>query len=199
MIPGRFGGIGGFQRREVFGDAGVGVGEEFLEFAGIEVLIPRIDCAELAAVNGQEFAAEQTELAAEQRELPGEGLEGFEVVLAEVGNGFEIGREFAGQPDEFDIALTFRFEAAGGTEAMEVAVKIKLQEHGGIVGRPTGVGTPGPGKAEGGQILFGHEGIEEADGIFRGDIILEPFRKEQRLGTLQADAVFHACQTYRKT
>ncbi len=36
LIPGRFLGIRGFQRLKVFSDAGVGVGEEFLEFAGID-------------------------------------------------------------------------------------------------------------------------------------------------------------------
>jgi hypothetical protein len=77
FITGRFGGIGGREGFKVFSNAGVGVGEEFLEFAGIEVVIAPVDCAELATVNGQEFAAEQTELATDQRKLAGEGLEGF--------------------------------------------------------------------------------------------------------------------------
>jgi hypothetical protein len=82
---------------------------------------------------------------------------------------------------------------------VQVTVEIKFEQDRRIVRRPPGISAPRLGKAERGQILLGDEGIQEADGIIRGDIILEPFGKKQRLGTRQAGDVFHACQTYRKT
>ena len=43
------------------------------------------------------------------------------------------------------------------------------------------------------QIQRGGEGVEEAHGVFRPDVILQPFVEEQRLGAVQAGAMFHAC------
>jgi hypothetical protein len=43
------------------------------------------------------------------------------------------------------------------------------------------------------QIQAGDEGVEETDGVFGGDIILQPFGKEQRLGAVQSGAMVHAC------
>jgi len=190
---------GRVQRRKVFGDAGLGVGEEFLELARIEVLIPRIDRAKLAAINGQQFPAEQIQFPTQQGKLPRHRFEGFQVVLAEICDGLEVGRQLAGQPDEFDVAVTLRLQPARGAEAVQITVKIKFEQHRGIVGRATGVGTARLGKAERGQILFRHEGVEKADGIFRGHIILEPLGQQERLRTLQTTTVFHACQTYQLT
>jgi hypothetical protein len=50
----------------------------------------------------------------------------------------------------------------------------------------------GPGKAQRVQIKRTNEGIEETHGIFRGDIILQRFGKEKRLGAVQARAMVHA-------
>ena len=111
-----------------------------------------------------------------------DGLEGFEVVLAEIGDGFVVGDLFAGQPDDLDVALAFDFEQAGGTEAMEVAVEIEFEQHGRIVRRGAGGGAAGFGELQLGQIERGDEGVEKADGIFGGDVVFQPFGEEQGLG-----------------
>ena len=67
----RFRRVGGVHCLEILGEPGIGPRDEFLEFAGIEVLVARVDRLEFAAVNGQQFAAEEFELAAEERELGG--------------------------------------------------------------------------------------------------------------------------------
>ena len=47
------------------------------------------------------------------------------------------------------------------------------------------------------QIQRADEGVQEAHGVFGGDVILQTFRKEQRLGAVQSGAMFHAC--HRRT
>jgi hypothetical protein len=42
------------------------------------------------------------------------------------------------------------------------------------------------------QIQRGDKGVEEADGIFGSNIIFQPFRKEQRLGSVQTTPMVHA-------
>jgi hypothetical protein len=43
------------------------------------------------------------------------------------------------------------------------------------------------------QIEGGDEGVEEAHRIFGGDVIFQPFGKEQRLRTIQTSPMVHAC------
>jgi hypothetical protein len=38
-----------------------------------------------------------------------------------------------------------------------------------------------------------NEGVQEAHGVLSGDIILQPFGEEQRLGAVQSGAMIHAC------
>ena len=100
------------------------------------------------------------------------------------------------------ITSTLRWHSASssrrGTNPVEVAVKIEFEQHGRIVRRRAGGGDLRLGKTQRGQVEVGHEGIQEAHGVFGGDIILQPFGKEQGLGTIQAGAMVHACQTPAK-
>jgi hypothetical protein len=47
-------------------------------------------------------------------------------------------------------------------------------------------------KTERVQIERGNEGVEEARGVFGGDVIFQPFGEEQRLGPVQSGAMIHA-------
>ena len=76
---------------------------------------------------------------------------------------------------------------------MQVTVEIELEQGGRIVGWPARVGTAGFGEAQGVQIEAGDEGVQEAHGVFGGDVILQPFGKEQRLGPVQSALMIHAC------
>lgn len=163
-----------------------------MSLSALKVVVAAVHRAELAAVNGQQFTAEEIELAAEENELAMNRLERFEIILPEIGDGLEVGSEFAEEPDDFDIAMAFRFERAGRTDAMEIAVEIELEQRGGIVRRPACVSTTRPGKAEREEIERGDEGIEETDGIIGRNVIVERFGKEQRLGAIDAGAMIHA-------
>ena len=131
-------------------------------------------------------------MAAEEDELPAQGTEGLEVVLAEIGNGLEVGALFAGEPDDLDVAVALGLQQPGGADAMQITIEVKFEQHGRIIGGPAGGGATRLGETQPGQILFGHKGVEEAHGIFGGDVIFEPLREEQRLGPVQTRTMIHA-------
>ena len=61
----------------------------------------------LVEVDGHPLAAEEPQLAAEQVELAEDRLESRRVVLAEIGDGLEVGLELPQQPEQlFDCART---------------------------------------------------------------------------------------------
>jgi hypothetical protein len=62
------------------------------------------------------------------------------VILAEVGNGLEVGGEPPGQPHQLDIALRFAFQPPARLKAVEVAVEVNLQQRRGMIGRPVAAG-----------------------------------------------------------
>src|ERR1022692_939440 len=76
---------------------------------------------------------------------------------------------------------------------MEIAIEIKFEQRGRVVGRTTGVGADGSGKPQGVEVERGDKGVEETHGIIGGDIVLQAFGKEQGLGAVQANAMIHAC------
>src|ERR1035437_2768921 len=77
LMAAPLGGVGGVQLLEILRQPGIGPRDEVLEFGGIKILIARVDRRELAAINGQQFPAEQFQLPAQQGELPRHGFEGF--------------------------------------------------------------------------------------------------------------------------
>jgi hypothetical protein len=58
---------------------------------------------------------------------------------------------------------------------------------------PNGCSASVLGETQRVQIEAGDEGVQEAHGIFRPDVILQPFGKEQRLGAVQSSPMVHAC------
>jgi hypothetical protein len=66
------------------------LGHQLLELLGRVVTLGAVDRLELCSVDGDELGAEQLEFAAEQIELLEHPFEAGAVVLAEVGDGFEI-------------------------------------------------------------------------------------------------------------
>lgn len=87
--------------------------------------------------------------------------------------------------------------APRGTHAMQIAVEVKLEQRCRIIRRTTGVGAAGLGKSQRVEIERTDEGVEKTDGIFGGDVILQPFGKQQRLGAIQSGAMIHACHRRR--
>jgi hypothetical protein len=58
------------------------------------------------AVDGQEFPAEEIEFATQQHELAEDGLECASIILAKIGDGFEVRRQPPRQPK--DVSAVFR-------------------------------------------------------------------------------------------
>jgi hypothetical protein len=145
----RGGHAGGFgvlaaQFAEVFVNAGFDFLQECLQlFLGV-VAARVVDRFEFAAVEGDELGAEEAPLAAEPVELFEAGFEGGAVVLAKVGDGFEVGAQAAQPPDQF--------EAAAGANAVEVAVEVKLEPVGGVIGWPAGGGGLGALETQGAEV-----------------------------------------------
>ena len=75
---------------------------------------------------------------------------------------------------------------------MQITVKVKFEQHRRGVGRTASVSTAGLGEAQRWQIQRADEGIKEANGVFGGNVILQPFGKKQRLGPVQTGAMIHA-------
>lgn len=93
---------------------------------------------ELAAVDGDELAAEEALVAPEQDESPADLADRFAVAFAEVGDGLEVGGELAQEPNQLEVAAGFPFKQATGADAVEVAVDVELEQRARVLGRSAG-------------------------------------------------------------
>ena len=82
---------------------------------------------ELAAVDRNNGTGEQSEPTANLDEPGAHRPDRRTVVLAEVSNRLEVGRQPPGQPHQLDIALRFPFEPPARLHTVEIAVEIDLQ------------------------------------------------------------------------
>ena len=150
-----------------------------------------IDRSELTAIDRQQLPAEEVEAPAEQDELPAHSLQGRRMVPAEIGDGLEVRGEPPQEPHQFDVAVGLLLQPAAGANAVEVAVQVEPEQVAGIVPRPPGLGRHGPLEAQSPQIEMGHKGLEEADGVVEGDVVVEHIGEEDRLGAIDAGDVRH--------
>ena len=125
---------------------------------------------------------EQVELTAEHNELSAhiaDGqtsahiADGQTIILAEVGNRFEVRHQSTGQPHQFDVASRLTLKAAARLDAVEVAVEIDLQN-----GRWAIAGTAcrlrvHPVKTQSDQIELANENIDHPDRVVLGHVILQ--------------------------
>ncbi len=81
---------------------------------------------------------------------------------------------------------------------MQITVQIELEQRRRVIRWPACGGHLRPGKTQRLQVQVGDEGVQEAHGVFGGDIILQPFGEHQGLGPVQSTSMFHACQTLAK-
>ena len=75
---------------------------------------------------------------------------------------------------------------------MQITVEVKLEQRRRIIRRSARIRAPRFGEAKRVQLQRGHEGVKKAHRIFSGDIILQPFREEQRLRAIQSRPMVHA-------
>ena len=60
------------------------------------------------------------------------------VILAEIGDGFVIGREPSRQPHHFQVAASFALQPTAALNPVEIAVNVKFEQHAGVIARPAG-------------------------------------------------------------
>jgi hypothetical protein len=133
----------------------------------------RVDRSELAAIDGNKLRTEEVQLLAQQSEGAADLAQGLKVVFAEVSHRLVVGPELLQQPHQFDTALRLLLKAATRTQAVEITIEGELQETTrGIAGAPcrSRHGTSEAACFEG---EFVDKGIEEADGIVLGNIVVE--------------------------
>ena len=67
------------------------MGDQLLRSARVVVLVARVHRPELAAVNRQQFAAEELQPPAQQRERPRDGFQRQEIIFPKIRDGLEVG------------------------------------------------------------------------------------------------------------
>jgi hypothetical protein len=162
-----------------------------LELAGGEVAVAGRDGLEFGAVDGDELTSEETELSAVDDELTSDTADGLGVVLAEVSDSLEVGRQTAQEPHEFNISIGISLELAAGADAVEVTVDVEAQEVGRVVGRTSPLKGDSMGEVQAFQVERGDEGVDEADGVVLADVVVEGFREEGQLVPVVAFDVPH--------
>jgi hypothetical protein len=128
--------VGPVQCPQVTRDAGVPLFHPPGDLGHRVVLVAIVHRFELAAVDRNNGTGEKFEPTAELHKLTTHRPDRRAIVLAEVGNRLEVGREPPGQPHQLDIALRFPFQPPARLEAVEVAVEVNLQQRRGMIGRP---------------------------------------------------------------
>ena len=86
-------------------------------------------------VDRHDLPAQKVEFAHQQHKLPVRRLERLPIVPAEIGNGAIARHQLLHQPDQFEVAPSLAFERPRGADPVGVAIKIELQQIGGIVRR----------------------------------------------------------------
>ena len=187
-----FRGVALVEPLEVIGQPLVGRLDEFLQRIASEITILVVDRLDARPVHRQQFAPEQVEPLAQQRKLAKHRFEGGAIVGAEIGDGLEVRLQRPQQPDDLDVAMAFGFQAAARPHAVEIAVDVELEQIARRVARPARRLRLDPPEACLDEIEPIDEGVDEADGIVRADVIVHRFGQKQKLVAFEARNVRHA-------
>ncbi len=182
----RLGPISAVERRQIPGDARIDLGQAPLELGRSEVLVPIVDRLELAAVDGHQRLGKEVQPAAQHDELAAHGADGAAVVLAEVGDGLEVGRQPPGEPHQLDIALRFALQPPARLDAVQVAVDIQLEQHRRVVAGASGGGRGGAFKPELSQVELLDERFDDAHRVVLGHVIVQARRQQGGLAAVLA-------------
>ena len=161
-------------------------GQTPLELGGGEVLVAVVDGLELAAVDGHQRLGKQIQPAAQHDELAAHSADGASVVLAEVGDGLEVGREPPGEPHQLEIALRFALEPAARGDAVQIAVDIQLEQHRRVIAGASGGRRGGTLKPQLPQIELLDERFDDTHRVVLGHIIVQARRQQSGLASVLA-------------
>src|SRR5258708_5103955 len=113
--------------------------------------------------------------------------EGLAVVFPEVGYGFEVRHQAAGQPNQLNVALTLPLQASARLHPIEVSVDVNLQQCSRMIGRPSCHLRLNAAEAQPAQIKFIDKDIDRPDRIILGQIIFQPLGKQSALTAVIAN------------
>ena len=83
-------------------------------------------------------------------------------------------------------------QATTRTETVEIAVYVQLQQLRWVVGRASRGSRGGPPKVKRREVKLVDKGVYETDGIFCGNVVVEPFWKQDLFVTVRAVNKAHA-------
>src|SRR5947208_6633782 len=126
-------------------------------------LLPSI--ATLASLNSSRPSTQHHELTADL-------ADGLTIVFPEVGYRLEVWHQAAGQPNQFEVALAFPFQAPARLHPIEVSVDVNLQQRRRMIGRPSCRLRLNAAKAQLGQIKLFDKNIDRPDRIVLGQIVI---------------------------
>ena len=99
-------------------------------------------------------------------------------ILAEVGNCLMIRSKAPGEPHHLDVPPSLMLEPAARLNPVEVAIDIKLQQHGRMVGRPTGRLGIDPIEAKRAEIEFVDKDVNDSNRIVLVNPVFQALGKE---------------------
>src|SRR6185295_11415570 len=137
------------------------------------------------AVDGDAGLLQQAEPAADLNEPRADLSDRRPVVLPEISNGLEVGRQSSEQPNDLEIATGLALKAPARMHAVEIAVDVELQVHRRMVGGPAGLGSIDAVKAQTSKIETVDEGIDEANRIALVDPVIEALWQQRCLSPIR--------------
>src|SRR5215510_4005843 len=140
--------------------------------------VPSIDGLELRSINGHARCTEQIKLAAQRDKLATDLANGLAIVLAEIRDGFEVGRQLPRQPDQLDVALALPLEPSARRNPIKIAVDIELEHHAGVIAGPAGLEWSDAHKTQLVQIETVDEHVDHPHRVVLAHIIVDRCRKK---------------------
>ena len=101
-----------------------------------EVPVAVVHRLELAAIDRNARLREQTHRPAQGHKSRADLADRGTVVLPEVGDRLVVRCKPSKQPHDLDVAPGFPFQSTARLNPVEIAVDVKLQQDGGVIGRP---------------------------------------------------------------
>src|ERR1700730_3334059 len=152
-----------------------------LHLGAREILVPIIDCLELAAIDGNARFGEEAHRAAEHNKPAADLADGPAVVLTEIGDRLVIGNKASCQPHDLHIASRLAFEPSARLDPVQIAVNIELQEDRGMIrGSPCRLRID-PAEIERTEIELVDKHVNHTNRVVLIDPIIQAFGKQRRL------------------
>jgi hypothetical protein len=118
-------------------------------------------------------------------------FDGLQIVAAKVGDSLEVRRQFSQQPHQFQVHFRFPLQQPRRTHSMQIAVQVEPQQIPRVISWPARLRRRRASEPQLIQLETADEGIDEANGIIFGDIILHRCGKKDYLIACWAPNVIH--------